>query len=109
MPDDTDGGAVHNISLSPPLLTSRLRILLWTWSASPPCLRVEAYGCASDEEGSATLPADPTTSNEVMKDYLVVKAGVPIAVASVVAVLLITGTGVALGVNYKRTANQKLQ
>lgn len=109
MPDGAGNDTVHNISLSPTLLTSRLRLLLWTWSASPPCLRLEAYGCASDEEGTTTLPADPTASSEVEKDHLVVEAGVPIAVATVVVVLLITGGGVALGVKYKRTAEQKLQ
>ena len=52
LPKDSVADAVYNVTLSPPLVTSRLRLLLYSWTANPPCLRLELYGCASDEEPS---------------------------------------------------------
>ena len=70
-----EGGRVHNISFSNPLVIDSVRLILHAWSDSPPCLSLQLYGCISSEVEK------PTGRDNTDMAHLAVAIGTPLGIA----------------------------
>ena len=79
------GDSVYNISLEMPVVTERVRVLLYTWIAIDPCLHLQLFGCASLEKTGGKQTG-----------HLAVAVGTPLTVTTVTALLVLSAIVAAL-------------